>query len=848
MTDTVWSQDFFGKGELSPLMYSRITTNAYYQALKKAKNVISLPQGSAGKRFGTKYLNEVTGITNFKDVYFKSFQYLDECTYLLVFKPNIIDIYLEGRLVFTVPSTNLFGSDMPLLDYTVLVNRFVVTSGSLAPKNLIREANSAQNLTAFTATTLTTGATSIGIDVVLPVRFIATLTVPTTSPRIREGITYFGKGVTNTSTFELYATAQDAAAGINKYTIIDLGTGTNSVTFLNTWTFPNYVFKNQPQFDFNKGYNASTFTLSALSGNGVTLTIAPATATIFSTDYIGGTYTDYIGTARIVGFISATQVTVNIIEPFTSLGPTIGTDVLVTEPAWSNKRGWPRKCSSFQNRAFFANSDSLTNGLWGSVINDYNDFNDLIVSDDGAISWFPTSDTVSYIQWIVPYRSLTIHTNSGVFSTPLSVETAITQKNFSLSMQDSTAADSVQPRNIDNQVIVLSGNDAHSLLWDGFNNAYTSSIISIINEQLIRNPQDEAEYVDKTRAGSRYMFIVNGDGSLAIYQTLVTEDISGFTPAVLEQSYGKAYFRWVTSNFDGRAWFFTERELGAAKTQQIIFDYTTTWLEVQISLTTDFNPILPTAIRFVSGTLPACSTPLTVNTIYWATLITPVTFALYATQEDAINGINNFTFTSDGSGAIIEPYKLETKYFIEELSFDSYVDCAGLYNDPNNPTASIAGQTRFNAQDIVMNGDGYGFSDTVSNGLVEFKAHGVDTPVSIAQYGFPIHLEIVPLPLSIPIGGTPRSANLVDTKHIRYITLLFADTVGGQITQFGRTFPIVMKNLIATPPGVPPAPQTGSFEMSSFAGWDDFNYQTLSITHSEPFPIRLTGLFYKVDV
>ena len=29
------------------------------------------------------------------------------------------------------------------------------------------------------------------------------------------------------------------------------------------------------------------------------------------------------------------------------------------------------------------------------------------------------------------------------------------------------------------------------MLWDGINNAYTSNIVSIINEQTIRDPQDE---------------------------------------------------------------------------------------------------------------------------------------------------------------------------------------------------------------------------------------------------------------------------------------------------------------------------------------------------------------------
>jgi len=76
----------------------------------------------------------------------------------------------------------------------------------------------------------------------------------------------------------------------------------------------------------------------------------------------------------------------------------------------------------------------LPNGLWGSVINDYNNFDDSQANADNAISWYPTSDDINFIRFIVPYRSLTIHTNSGVFSTPLNVEQAITPANFSLTI------------------------------------------------------------------------------------------------------------------------------------------------------------------------------------------------------------------------------------------------------------------------------------------------------------------------------------------------------------------------------------------------------------------------------
>lgn len=843
MAQILWSQDFFAKGELSPLMYSRVTLQAYYQGLKRAKNVICFPQGSAGKRFGTVLQFQVPGTADYTQIYFKSFQYLNECCYLVIVGPSNVYVYLEGELVATV-SSPILADEVKLIDHTILENRFRVTTGIYHPKDLRRTANAAIAITAVASNRLTIGSAQT-LNSFYPARFTAA-TLPVTVPQIHANKTYFVRFITTTS-FSIYSSAEEAAQNINAYTISTAGT-TAFLVIQNTWSFTDVSFKNLPQFDFTGGYDTSTFTPAANKGYGIIVTRSTGTFN-FTSRYIGGSIRGNGGIARITAVNGTNQATVDIVQQFNDTTAIPGTQILITEPAWSDARGWPRKCSSFQNRAFFANTDSLTNGLWGSVINEFDNFDDLLdqTDDDAAISWFPTSDTVNYIQFIVPYRSLTVHTNSGVYSTPLSVETAITPNNFSLSLQDSTPADTIQPQGIDNQIIVLSGNDAHSLLWDGFNNAYTSNIISVANEQLIRSPIDEAAYTDRVRAGSRYMFIVNGDGTLAIYQSLIGENVSGFTQAEFEQSYGNAYFRWVTSNFDGRAWFVTERQLGLAASPIALTGNTADTLTATASNlpTTTFTAVLFTAVT----SLPTSSPQLETSTYYWAVGVDANTFKVYLSQEDALAGENAITFTNFGTSASVVRYPLSTVLLVEQLSFDVEVDCAGIYPTPlvSGPTSSISGSVRFNAQEVLMQGDGFGFETIGVGNAVNFEAHGVATQVSVAQYGFPINVEITPLPISLSMTGNPKSSNLLDTKHLRYANFLFADTIGGTITQDNLTFPIAMQRLEQANPGEPPVPQTGSFEISVFGGWDDFSKSSFTINHREPFGMKLTGIFYKID-
>ena len=885
MAYTIWSQDIFTKGEISPLMYARVSVSPYYNGLKTAKNVITFPQGAAGKRFGTFYRATIPTVTDASQIYFSSMQYLNECVYLIVLIPNEVLIYLEGNLIYTVTGTPVGANELRLIDHTVLDNIFRVTTGVTAPQDITRSADASLQITNFDTVNNIFTITAPSFPVVYnagsiyPVRFSFTPgggnSLFTSNPQVLSNKTYFLYFLTPT-TAQIYNTATDAFAQINSFLILGAGVGNQYITILNTWAMNPTVFINTPTYDFSGGIpyqqisQGVTFTASAMTGTAINITVVPGSSGYtFTANLLGGLYIGSGGVGRILSVTSTTIIVVNSIVSFTTTSAVLGSTVVVTEPAWSDLRGWPRVCSSFQNRAFFANTDLLPNGLWGSVINDYDDFDDSEDADTNAISWYPTSDDINFIRFIVPYRSLTIHTNSGVFSTPLSVETAITPTNFSLTIQDSTPAEAVQPRGIDNQIVILSGNDAHSLLWDGFNNAYQSNIISVANEQLIRDPVDEAAFVDLTRAGSRYMLIVNADGTLAIYQTLISEDVQGFTPAVLEQTFGNAYFRWVATSYDGRGWFVTEREIAILGATYEVTSFTQFTLGVgeafQFLNDTPFylldgNPlsllandfVIPPGITPVEfpaiGILPNSVPQIQFNTLYWAVPTDDLDFMLYTSYEDAVLGVYPIQFFSTGINAEVQPYVTTTEFFIEELSFDAKVDCAIEYN--GIATSTFPNVPQFNAQNVKIQGktvitqpNGFGFDYMGLNNEVQTIAHGQPVPVVEAQIGFPINVEIEPLPLSIFQGST-KQANLLTPKHIREVSLMVNDSIGGLV----NGVPIAVDNFNEVQIGNPPIPSNGVFEYGIMAGWDDYKQIGLRITHNEPFDFKLIGLFYRVEI
>lgn len=838
MPTQLWSQDNFTKGELSPYMYARAQVQQYYDGLKKAQNVLTYPTGAAGKRFGTLYQATLSGLTAFNQLFFQTFQYLDQCVYQVVFTPLNIAIYLEGIIVANV-TTTLDANSVYNLSQTVIGAIFRVAGLGFKPFDLTRSANSPATVTSFSPNSFAASSAPFVADTVYPVQFSVTGgTIMQTTPQIKAGVTYF-VATQSTTTAVIFSDPQDAKAFVengiitNGYAISSLGTGTTSVIVQNTWTFANSTFKNLPVYDFNGGYDALTFTPSATTGNAVTLT---ASSSIFTAAHVGGAFFGNGATARITAVASGTSATIAVQEPFANTSAILGSLALLTEPAWSDARGWPQKCSSYQNRALFANTVSLPNGFYASVVNSYTDFGDLTTDDDDAISWYPTSNDVNVIRFIVPFRSITVHTNSGIYSSPLSEISAITPNTFTLQLQDSTPADVLQPQAIDNQIIVLSGNDVHTMLWDGINNAYTSNIVSIANEQTIREPVDEAAYADLRRAGSRYVFIINASGSMAVYQTLQAESVSGFTPQIMEQSYGSAQFLQCASSFDGRAWFVVQRQQATAGSPIAISGFTSSTLTATSS---NLSTTIPTAITFTTtGTLPASTPQIATATYYWAIGIDANTFSVYASQSDALAGVNAFIFTSAGTSSNMVPWPLATIFTLEELSQDVFLDCAVFYS--GTPTDTVDTGTIFNAQDVKMLGDGFGFDAVGVGNQVTFEAHGETVQVSTAYIGFPINLVMEPMPLSIPAAP---NTTLTKPNHIRSIRFMFNNTVGGKI----NGVPIALEPFDQADIGQPPIPANGIFEMMIMKGWNDFNNPSFTIEHNEPFNIELIGVFYSVD-
>lgn len=304
-----------------------------------------------------------------------------------------------------------------------------------------------------------------------------------------------------------------------------------------SWTFSTMTFKALPTHDFRDvDYDGFTFTLGSTSvAKDVTLISSSA---IFSNQYVGGifiglgeTSSDELGVARITSYTDSTHVKVNIILPFAgsySSGAS-GKNVFLGEPVWSSNRGYPISCTLYEGRLWFGGMRSVKNFICGSVSGNVYNFDRGTGADSDAIE-FQVEATVD-IKHIFGGKSLQIFTSREEFGSAELDGKELTPSNMPIKLQSRNGIENVAPQVLDNQTFYVKrgGKGIMNMIYDDAQSSYKSQEVSIVSSHLIKHPIDAAVLSGSRHEASNYLFVLNDDGSVASYQTMMEEKVSAWT-------------------------------------------------------------------------------------------------------------------------------------------------------------------------------------------------------------------------------------------------------------------------------------------------------------------------------
>lgn len=340
-----------------------------------------------------------------------------------------------------------------------------------------------------------------------------------------------------------------------------------------TWTLSAISFGYTPTWDFSfidglNYHDGTTFTPSAVSGAGITVTASVAK---FTAGHVGGLFIGNGGIMRITAVnAGGTVATGTTITDFDSTSAINGQDCVIKESAWGDftggtpvgkDRGWPSVGAIFNNRLVLGGSLGLPNILSFSVAGDFLDMDDSEGLDTNGFSLSLNSDGDDQIRAVVASKGLIAITASSIYSTSLYLDNLLTPGNAYMPEQDKVGSEITDAQILDSQVFFIdqNGQRVRSMMYDITGSSYAVLDASIASAHLIDTPISTGEYKPDNDDGAFFM-ANNSDGSLAIFQSLARQNISAWTP-----QYTQGSFDQVISSRNN-AWFLIQRYLGTGTT------------------------------------------------------------------------------------------------------------------------------------------------------------------------------------------------------------------------------------------------------------------------------------------
>jgi len=246
-------------------------------------------------------------------------------------------------------------------------------------------------------------------------------------------------------------------------------------------------------------------------------------------DYTSGTATVALshdsgggrGICRVVGYTSATEVEIEVLDPFQATSATRNW----REGEWSDRRGWPSAVRFYDGRLFYGGRDKI----WGSVSDAYYSFDEDVVGDSGSIQRnVATGGSVEEVRWMLPLQRLIFGTEGAEVSARSSAfDEPLTPTNVTLKDASTQGVDHVSPVKMDSRGVFVqaSGERTYQIVYSVENNDYSTSPLMRMHEDI---GEGGIVHLDIQRQPENYIWHVRADGECPILILDPAQEVSGW--------------------------------------------------------------------------------------------------------------------------------------------------------------------------------------------------------------------------------------------------------------------------------------------------------------------------------
>ena len=466
---SIWSlMSSFNRGELDPRLVGRKDLQAYYAGAREATNVVTLVQGGMRRRNGTEFIHEDDDGRIF------NFSFSTSVNYCLLFTDLQFEVFKDGvsQAVVVTP-------------YTLAQLKEIDFIQSADTALLFHEDVPSQEISRTSDTVWAIGAITF---VNQPQYNFNDTSSPTPTSEIQHA--NFGaenEGDRYRISLEGALTDEIAYAG-------DAGTNEENI-------------------------RTALIALFNTGGEG-SITVAETVASEYDI-----TFSD--DSARPWGLMTFTPVYTKDLAFEVAVTRT-QTGVAKSEDVWSATRGYPSVGTFHEARLWLGGSTARPSTIWGSKVNQFFDFNKGKARDDEGIDVTLDTDQVNAVTGLFSNRTLQVFTSGAEFSVPTS---PITPENVAILPQTNYGSKKVRPVTIDGVTLFVqrTGKAIRSFFFAEDTQSFNSTSTSVLASHLVSNPIEMAVSRGTSSVDANYAYILNDDGGLAVYNSLASEDVQGFT-------------------------------------------------------------------------------------------------------------------------------------------------------------------------------------------------------------------------------------------------------------------------------------------------------------------------------
>lgn len=514
-------QTNFASGELDPLMHFRPDTGAYRNGARSMRNCLLFATGGAATRPGTAHLATLTG-----PVRLLPFEFSASERYVLAFSNGRLDVYSTGGTLVTSVTTGCNWTTATLfrMTYAQVADTMILACQDWQPQIITRTGAST-----FIVEDVAFNRASNDELIYQPYfKFVAddvTLALSDTSG-----------SVTMTASAGVF-TADMVGQRIRwKQTEIEVTAYTNATTM--TGTVQGTVKGELAPNPFKVAQGSTTVEVTHVAhgfDTGDTVVIAKAGDT-------GGVPSAELNGSHVIAVTSDDTYEFGVVTAATESidggGPGVefsGTNLPTrdwTEPVFCDRNGWPGAVAFHEGRLWFGGSGGVPDGLWGSKIFQFLNFDVGEGDDDDSIQVTVGADDISNVRHLVSNGDLQIFTASGEFYAPSPREGSLTPGSITIRRQTPYGCAEVRPYPFDGATVFVqaAGTAVREFLYNEAAARYAATNLNILSGHVLSDPVDMAVLYGSTRRSEQYAFVVNADGTIAVLHSARSEELAGWTP------------------------------------------------------------------------------------------------------------------------------------------------------------------------------------------------------------------------------------------------------------------------------------------------------------------------------